>query len=100
MLTAVGTDIHRVGLTLYQAFTFKNPHKIDMSRLYDGTEIIGTEEAIKAEMKDVWERMKGQEGTEMRARMRGIKQRCKDSWSAGEARRAMVGMAQYFFRDA
>jgi hypothetical protein len=67
-----------------------------MSRLYDGTEIVGTEEAIKSEMKNVWARMKGSEGQEMRHRMIALRERCRVSWLEGGARREMEGMSRYF----
>lgn len=68
-----------------------------MSRLLDGREVVGTQQAIKAEMGDILRRLAGAEGEEMRARMRALKGRVRESWASGGSRRAMEGMREYFW---
>jgi hypothetical protein len=48
------------------------------------------------EMAEVWERMKGKEGEEMRKRMEEVREVVKRSWRAGKSREVMMGMERYF----
>ncbi|WWD19336.1 hypothetical protein CI109_103795 [Kwoniella shandongensis] len=90
---AIWIENHRVGIQLKQVMTFVNPeHK----KLHDGTEIIGTEEAITAEMKDVFKRMKGPEGEELRERMQSLRRVAQESWKDGKARRDMEAIGTFF----
>ncbi|WVQ84178.1 hypothetical protein IAT38_006325 [Cryptococcus sp. DSM 104549] len=86
-------DNLKVGLELKQVKTFANP---SFTKLYDGTTIVGTEEAIVAEMKDVWSRMRGKEGEEMRERMSGVKGVLKKSWDGGRSRADMLDLGKCF----
>ena len=87
--------MYKVGITLKQTYTFKEGND-RFHTLYDGTEIIGTEEAIKEEMKAAWKLMRGPEGEAMRQRMAGLREKAKQSWQTGCSRRAMEAMEQYF----
>ena len=84
-----------VGIDLKQVKTFR-AGKTKFNELYDGTIIVGTEEAIKAEMAEVWQRIKGPEGERMREKMRGIRALLVKSWQEGRSRQAMEGLSQYF----
>ncbi|WWD19334.1 hypothetical protein CI109_103793 [Kwoniella shandongensis] len=79
----------KVAIELKQVKTFSKPV---FKKLYDGTEIVGTEEAIKAEMKDAFKRIRGKEGEELRERMKGVKKIVKDSWESGRARKDMEAL--------
>ncbi|ODO04621.1 hypothetical protein I350_05227 [Cryptococcus amylolentus CBS 6273] len=81
------TDVLHVGIDLKQCKTFYDPA---FRTLYDGTEVIGTEEAIKGEMKEVWERMRGTEGEVMRTRIKEVKSRLRESLANGQAGRDMA----------
>lgn len=87
--------VYKAGVTLKQPYTFKEGND-RFHTLYDGTEILGTEDAIKAEMKATWALMRGPEGDTMRQRMAGLREKAKQSWQEGCSRRAMEAVAQYF----
>lgn len=84
---------HGCSIDIKQVKTFKPAH---FKKLYDGTEIVGTEEAIKAELKDIWARMRGEEGAQMRENVRKVKGMLKHSWEDGEARKAMQGLSKFY----
>ena len=65
-------------------------------KLYDRTEIIVTEEAIKKEMAEVWATIRGPVGDRMREKIRGTRSLYKKSWRDGETRKVMEGLDQYF----
>jgi hypothetical protein len=73
--------------------TYKNG---SWTKLYDGTEIIGTEEACKAEMSAVWKRVQGEEGGRMREAMKRLRSVAEENWLKGQSRKTMEGIAQYF----
>ncbi|TYJ59247.1 hypothetical protein B9479_000236, partial [Cryptococcus floricola] len=81
------TDVLHVGIDLKQCKTFHDPA---FRTLYDGTEVAGTEEAIKGEMKEAWERMRGTEGEDMRPRIKEVKSRMRESLANGRAGRDMA----------
>ena len=58
--------------------------------------MIGTEDAIKTELSEVLARIRGSEGEEMRARMEGLREKCKASWKNGMSRKAMIDVAKLF----
>ncbi|WVR09336.1 hypothetical protein IAU60_006402 [Kwoniella sp. DSM 27419] len=87
--TAWLTEVYHVGIDLKQVKTFKNP---DWNKLYDGTTVVGTEEAIMAELKETWGRMRSQEGEDMRERMKGLKSVLTKSWKEGRARKDMLAL--------
>lgn len=65
--------------------------------LYDGTRLVGTEEAIKAEMVDLWDQLKGDLGLLLYMGMDQLGQLCKKSCEKGGAsRQAMLDFAKYF----
>lgn len=80
-------------MDIKQVKTFKPSH---FRRLYDGTEIVGTEEAIKAELKDIWARMRRDEGAQMREHVQKVRAMLKGSWEGGEARQAMQSLARFY----
>ncbi|WVQ95242.1 hypothetical protein IAU59_002337 [Kwoniella sp. CBS 9459] len=87
------TDIYKVGIDLKQVKTFKDP---SWTKLYDGTTIVGTEEAIKAEMKNAWTAVLGPEGKEMRERMKGLKAILKKSWEEGRSKDDLAALGTCF----
>lgn len=89
-MVAKGTAID-----LKQVKTFKDGND-KFHTLYDGTKILGTEAAIKAEMADVWVRVRGEEGKRMRTKMGSLRSICEASWKAGMSRQAMESLAHYF----
>jgi hypothetical protein len=65
--------------------------------LYDGTELVGTEEAIKAEMVGLWGRIQGDLGRELYRGMGEMRAICAKSCSeGGSSRQAMLDFAKYF----
>lgn len=65
--------------------------------LYDGTELIGTEEAIKAELVELWTQMKGDLGKELAAGMAELRQLCdKSCHEGGGSRQGMLDLAKYW----
>ncbi|ODN77735.1 hypothetical protein L202_04876 [Cryptococcus amylolentus CBS 6039] len=90
-IAALLTEVLHVGIDLKQTKTFTNP---PFNKLYDGTVIVGTEVAIKDEMKTVWERMKGKEGEEMRKRMGEVKKTLRESITNGRGKRDMMKLGQ------
>ncbi|WVQ74616.1 hypothetical protein IAR50_004217 [Cryptococcus sp. DSM 104548] len=86
------TDVLHVGIDLKQCKTFHDP---TFRTLHDGTAVIGSEKAIKEEMKDVWGRMKSpDDGEGMRQRLKEVKGKLRDSLSQGRARRDMMKLGQ------
>lgn len=84
---------HGCAIDIKQVKTFKPTH---FKKLYDRTEIVGTEEAIKAELKDIWERIRGEEGARMRENVSKVRATLKQSWESGEARKAMQSLARFY----
>ncbi|OCF35788.1 hypothetical protein I316_02280 [Kwoniella heveanensis BCC8398] len=90
---AILTEKYKVGIDLKQVKTFKDP---SWTRLYDGTTIVGTEEAIRAEMQDAWTRIRGAEGDEMRERMKGLRDILKKSWAEGKSKDDLAALGTCF----
>jgi hypothetical protein len=91
----VVTNNFRVAIDLKQVKTFKEGLQ-RFNKLYDGTIVLGTEEAIKKEMAETWVRVRGKEGDEMRKRMEGLREVAYKSWKEGKSRETMVGLEKYF----
>jgi len=53
---------------------------------------MGTEEAIKDEMRRVWASVLGGEGEVMRAAMASLKSRCEESRTRGSSKKAMEAL--------
>jgi hypothetical protein len=87
---------HGVAIDLKQVKTFKQNGAKKFTKLYDSTEIIGTEEACKAEMSDVWRRIRGKEGQKMRLAMKRLRKIAETSWKEGQSRETMEGISRYF----
>lgn len=64
--------------------------------LYDGRKIIGTEQAIRNEYRDVLIRVMGPEGDKLRENMCKLRERLEASQASGEAHEAMEALAKYF----
>ena len=56
---------------------------------------MGTEEAIKDEMRRVWASVLGGEGEVMRAAMASLKSRCEESRTRGSSKKAMEALGGY-----
>ncbi|WVW85290.1 hypothetical protein I302_107328 [Kwoniella bestiolae CBS 10118] len=87
--TSMLSEIYKVAIDLKQVKTFGNPM---FNKLYDGTIIVGTEEAIKAELKQTWEVIRGPEGEAMRERMKALKATVKRSWEGGRSKTDMLAL--------
>nr|XP_019006455.1 uncharacterized protein I203_00043 [Kwoniella mangroviensis CBS 8507]OCF69916.1 hypothetical protein I203_00043 [Kwoniella mangroviensis CBS 8507] len=87
--TAMLSEIYRVAIDLRQVKTFTKP---EFNKLYDGTIIAGTEEAIKAELKETWDKIRGPEGEAMRQRLKELKAVVKQGWESGRSKRDMVAL--------
>ena len=93
----LASQLTRAGaaIELKQIKSFKNP---SFTRLYSGVDVIGTEEAIRAEMEGVWARMLGKDGDSMRRGMGKFKEisetsrREGSSWLAMEALGEMISV--------
>jgi hypothetical protein len=83
-------------IELKQLKTFKQSGSKKFSRLYDGTEIVGTEAACKAEMADVWRRIMNGEGQKMKDAVRKMKLISTRSWRDGQSRQVMEGLKQFW----
>lgn len=65
--------------------------------LYDGTEYLGTAEAIREEMLEMWAGLKGDLGRSLTEGMEALHKVCCQSCSEGGAsRQAMLDFAQYW----
>ena len=73
-----------VGVQLYQFCS-----GLDGRTFANGTKIVGGEEAIKAEMRDVWTMMRGERGKEMRSRAEGLRAIMRESREKGEAKKSL-----------
>lgn len=64
--------------------------------LYDGTKLVGTDEAIKEELTELWARLKDGYADELRQNMLRVKEICAKSRRDGTSRKEMEGLARYF----
>ncbi|WWC93271.1 hypothetical protein V866_000104 [Kwoniella sp. B9012] len=87
------SEIYKVAIDLKQVKTFTKP---EFNKLYDGTVIVGTEEAIKAELKETWNKIRGPEGEAMRQRMKELKATVKKSWGSGRSKKDMLALGTCF----
>lgn len=89
------TQIYKAAIELTQVKTFKD--RSLPKKLYNRPDLIGTENAIKKEMSEVWARIDGPEGQTLRDNMGKVRDLCLASWESGESRRVMVeGIAKFF----
>jgi hypothetical protein len=89
-------EANGVGIDLKQIKTFKPNGSKTFNKLYDGTVIVGTEEACKAEMADVWRRLKGAEGVQMKEKIKKLRAEADQSRKGGQSRRTMEALSQFF----
>ncbi|KAL7422604.1 hypothetical protein Q5752_003252 [Cryptotrichosporon argae] len=89
------TDVYGVCITLKQVFTFKNGND-RFHTLYDGTEIVGTEAAVKHEAAETWAALRGEQGKQMRANMDALRAKVEKSYREGQSRKAMLGFERFF----
>ncbi|WVW85293.1 hypothetical protein I302_107331 [Kwoniella bestiolae CBS 10118] len=82
-----------LAINLKQVKTFTNSK---FNKLYDGTVIVGTEEAIKAELKQTWETSRGTEGEAMREWMKALQGTVKTSWESGRSKEKMIALGSCF----
>jgi hypothetical protein len=65
--------------------------------LYDGTELVGTDEAVREEMLALWDKLRnGGLREELAGGMRKLKQVCEASRVKGRSRAEMEGLSRYF----
>ncbi|EIW68320.1 hypothetical protein M231_00358 [Tremella mesenterica] len=86
-------DIYKAGITLRQTSTFKEKNA-NFDKYYDGTRIIGTEAAIKDELKHAWTTLKGLEGEVMRNNMRHLRSVAETSRTEGKGMSTMSRVGQ------
>ncbi|ODN76652.1 hypothetical protein L202_05295 [Cryptococcus amylolentus CBS 6039] len=93
-IAALLTEVFKIGIDIKQTKTFTNPAH---NTLYDGTKIVGTEDAIKEEMRGIWVWMTGKEGDEMRKRVAELKQGIKQSVASGMIGRDLtkIGLGEW-----
>ncbi|WVQ68570.1 uncharacterized protein L199_006779 [Kwoniella botswanensis] len=91
--TSMLSEIYKVAIDLKQVKTFSKP---EFNKLYDGTVIVGTEEAIRAELKETWDKIRGLEGRDMRQRMKELKATVKKSWESGKSKKDMLALGTCF----
>ncbi|WWC71262.1 uncharacterized protein I206_105215 [Kwoniella pini CBS 10737] len=91
--TSLLSEIYKVSIDLKQVKTFRTP---EFNKLYDGTIVVGTEEAIKAELKQTWDTLRGPEGEAMRERMKALKATIKKSWADGRSKKDMLALGTCF----
>lgn len=94
-LTENGAAIDLVQIKTFERSAVLDP-SVKFDRLYSGEVIVGTEEAIRAEMKDVFTRVRGAEGETMRGEMRRLRETARKSRESGGARQAMEALAEFF----
>lgn len=58
----------------------------------NGTEFVGTEKAMKDEMKATWSKVRGEEGARMRAKLAELKEMIRSSWEQGEVRKSTLAL--------
>ncbi|KIK53865.1 glycosyltransferase family 1 protein [Collybiopsis luxurians FD-317 M1] len=61
-----------------------------------GPIVEGTQEAVEAEMTDVWAKMRGEEGQKMRERVVKFGNAMKEDYKDGKARQAMNRVSEFF----
>jgi hypothetical protein len=59
-------------------------------KTYSGVMIFNTSEAIRKEMREVWARIRGEEGKEMGRNVAKLMAELMESWRCGAARQAMI----------
>ncbi|WWC90400.1 uncharacterized protein L201_005335 [Kwoniella dendrophila CBS 6074] len=91
--TALLSEIYKVAIDLKQIKTFSKP---EFNKLYDGTIVEGTEAAIKKELKDTFEKIRGEEGKNMRQRMKDLKAQVRKSWENGRSKQDMLALGRCF----
>lgn len=88
--------INGAAIELEQIKTFKPFKSKTPNILYDGTVIVGTEAACKAEIADVWKRLKGDEGQQMRMAIKRLRDIAAKSWTDGQSMQTLLGFSRYF----
>jgi len=65
--------------------------------LYEGTPYVGTDEAIKGEMTELWTGLKGDQGKQLTQGMKELREICAKSCAeGGESWQAMLDFSKYF----
>lgn len=83
------------GIDVKQAKCFLGDQGIP-TKLHDGTEYIGTTEAIRAEMTDLWSRLRGPYGGELRRGMEALSDLVRQSHYEGKSKSTIESMGKYF----
>ncbi|WRT68708.1 uncharacterized protein IL334_005688 [Kwoniella shivajii] len=90
---ALLTEVYKVGIDLKQVKTFSKP---EYNKLYDGTVVLGTEDAIKEELHETWNKLRGPEGEVLRTNMKKLKSTVKQSWVNGRSKKDMLALGRCF----
>lgn len=89
---------HGAGIDLKQVKTFHgaNPSTFPTT-LYDGTKLVGTDDAIKEEMLDLWRKLQHDGLREkLTEGMQGVRKVCNESRLNGCSKAEMEGLSRYF----
>lgn len=87
---------YNAGIDLKQVKCFDGPGTRPKV-LYDGTEFLGTEEAMKEEMVEMWAALKGDLGKGLYQGMAALRELCyKSCHEGGASRQAMLDLAEYW----
>ncbi|KIY47558.1 UDP-Glycosyltransferase/glycogen phosphorylase [Fistulina hepatica ATCC 64428] len=85
--------IHRVAFELLEVRTGPNRGQAPYRR--QDKPISGKLEDVAAEMRDLWVKIRGQEGAEMRERVLHLRDRMREDWSHGGAKKAIQSFSQF-----
>lgn len=87
---------YKAGIDLKQAKCFFGEGE-KPKVLYEGTPYVGTDEAIKAEMTELWAGLKGDQGKDLTQGMKQLREMCVQSCAeGGKSRQAMRDFSKYF----
>lgn len=95
-LNFLTVTVHGAAIELKQFKAFKHNAGKMFTKLYDGTEVLSTAEAIKAEIVEVIRRLEGGERAKLKANMGKLRVMMEKSRKDGKSRQAMEAISQYF----
>lgn len=89
------TRTHRCGVQLYQFSS-----GLDGLSFGNGVLVEGTEEAMRAELEDVFAKMRGEEGRAYGQNMKQVREMMSKSRENGGTKEAMLAMSKWFGEPA
>ena len=85
------TAMQKIGIELYQLSSGN-----DGRTLGNGIHVNSTPEAMQAELRGAWKKMRGEQGEEYRRNVVAVRELMRKSWEEGQTREAMLRFADYF----